>query len=203
MASIPPPRGRCRRASSRPWSRRATPGAAAARGIFLPAGRSDGSVLQEAAPSRPREEYQKRSIGGAPPGPFLSRVLGGLAQRGGAATPAASHPSRPRCREPSRDRRTRRRLKIKKTRRAFLWHGEYYLLDTFHAPAAAAGTTTLFLETPGRSDDDAAAPFPPFLRPLEDVTTRKWFSSKAHDSYQRTIMMAETTADSGGAPGGG
>ena len=31
------------------------------------------------------------------------------------------------------------RLKIKKTRRAFLWHDEYYMLDTFHSPESASG----------------------------------------------------------------
>ena len=89
------------------------------------------------------------------------------------------------------------RLKIKKTRRAFLWHGEYYLLDTFHAPAAAAGTTTLFVEAP--RDSGREAPFPPFLKPRVDVTAKKWFSSKAHDSYELTIMMADAAADAADA----
>ena len=31
------------------------------------------------------------------------------------------------------------RLKIKKTRRAFLWRDEYYMLDTFHSPESASG----------------------------------------------------------------
>ena len=39
------------------------------------------------------------------------------------------------------------RLKIKKTRRAFLWRDEYYMLDTFHSPESASGTTTLFVLT--------------------------------------------------------
>lgn len=90
------------------------------------------------------------------------------------------------------------RTTIKKTRRAFIWGNEYYLLDTFHSPKEAKGTTTLFVEkalTKGGeplpdSDDD----FPPFLRLRDDVTTKKWFSSKAHDSYQRTIAMAEDLA---------
>mmetsp|Transcript_16490 Transcript_16490/g.49240 ORF Transcript_16490/g.49240 Transcript_16490/m.49240 type:complete len:434 (-) Transcript_16490:31-1332(-) len=79
------------------------------------------------------------------------------------------------------------RCAIKKTRRAFLWNNEYYLLDTFHSPASAAGTTTLFVETPASGSTE----FPPFLRPKVDVTTTTWFDSKAHDSYERTIAMAE------------
>ena len=50
------------------------------------------------------------------------------------------------------------RLKIKKTRRAFLWRDEYYMLDTFHSPESASGTTTLFVEAP-----KGEFSFPPFL----------------------------------------
>ena len=32
--------------------------------------------------------------------------------------------------------------------------------------------------------------FPPFLEAKVDVTTKHWFSSSAHDSYARTMMMA-------------
>jgi len=77
------------------------------------------------------------------------------------------------------------RASIRKTRRAFLWDNEYYLLDTFVAPKSAAGTQTLFVESEKRD----AAP-PPFLRLVEDVTTTKWFSSH-DDDYGRTMALAE------------
>ena len=83
------------------------------------------------------------------------------------------------------------RLKIKKTRRAFLWRDEYYMLDTFHSPESASGTTTLFVEKPVA---ETRSSFPPFLELKSDVTTTEWFSSKAHDSYQRTMAMAEDLA---------
>ena len=44
------------------------------------------------------------------------------------------------------------RLKIKKTRRAFLWRDEYYMLDTFHSPESASGAesaSALTLNLPG------------------------------------------------------
>ena len=118
------------------------------------------------------------------------------------------------------------RLKIKKTRRAFLWRDEYYMLDTFHSPESASGTTTLFVEAP-----KGEFSFPPFLEakvpqaasshrarlrnssrggdtprrlatriktarepPQVDVTTKHWFSSSAHDSYARTMMLAGEVA---------
>ena len=84
---------------------------------------------------------------------------------------------------------------IKKTRRAFIWNNEYYLLDTFHSPPAAAGTTTLFVEKPvAECTKEAASNCPPFLTLKSDVTSTEWFSSKAHDSYQRTMAMAEDLA---------
>ena len=83
------------------------------------------------------------------------------------------------------------RSSIKKTRKAFIWQNEYYLLDTFHSPPAAAGTTTLFVEKPVA---ETRSSFPPFLELKSDVTTTEWFSSKAHDSYQRTMAMAEDLA---------
>ena len=36
------------------------------------------------------------------------------------------------------------RLKIKKTRRAFLWRDEYYMLDTFHSPESASGADSVW-----------------------------------------------------------
>ena len=54
-----------------------------------------------------------------------------------------------------------------------------------------AGTTTLFVEAP-----KGEFSFPPFLEAKVDVTTKHWFSSSAHDSYARTMMLAgEVAAD--------
>ena len=36
--------------------------------------------------------------------------------------------------------------------------------------------------------------FPPFLEAKVDVTTKHWFSSSAHDSYARTMMLAGEVA---------
>jgi hypothetical protein len=35
---------------------------------------------------------------------------------------------------------------------------------------------------------------PPFLEAKVDVTTKHWFSSSAHDSYARTMMLAGEVA---------
>ena len=57
--------------------------------------------------------------------------------------------------------------------------------------APRAGTTTLFVEAP-----KGEFSFPPFLEAKVDVTTKHWFSSSAHDSYARTMMLAgEVAAD--------
>ena len=50
---------------------------------------------------------------------------------------------------------------------------------------SCAGTTTLFVEAP-----KGEFSFPPFLEAKVDVTTKHWFSSSAHDSYARTMMLA-------------
>ncbi|KAH8098569.1 glycine dehydrogenase [Aureococcus anophagefferens] len=81
------------------------------------------------------------------------------------------------------------RSSIKKTRKAFIWQNEYYLLDTFHSPPAAAGTTTLFVEKPVA---ETRSSFPPFLELKSDVTTTEWFSSRR--DRQRTMAMAGTRA---------
>lgn len=79
---------------------------------------------------------------------------------------------------------------IKKTRRAFIWNNEYFLLDTFHSPVGAAGTVTLFIEKPVPDRFHTAAHVPPFITLKQDVTTQDWFSSYAHDSWRRTMAMA-------------
>lgn len=81
------------------------------------------------------------------------------------------------------------RIPIRKTRRAFIWNNEYYLLDTFHEPASCAGVTTLFLEKPVKAGTTSATELPPFVRLIEDVTTKPWFSNHAHNSWERTKNM--------------
>mmetsp|Transcript_19244 Transcript_19244/g.29191 ORF Transcript_19244/g.29191 Transcript_19244/m.29191 type:complete len:438 (-) Transcript_19244:3243-4556(-) len=85
------------------------------------------------------------------------------------------------------------RTSIRKTRRAFIWHNEYFMLDTFHSPPAAAGVKTLFVEKP-IAGGDSQRELPPFVKLLEDVTTRKWFSNIAHDSWRRTMALTEDLA---------
>ena len=51
------------------------------------------------------------------------------------------------------------RLKIKKTRRAFLWRDEYYMLDTFHSPESASGAdsaSSLNLNLPPVSPENSS-----------------------------------------------
>ena len=76
------------------------------------------------------------------------------------------------------------RLPIRKTRRAFIWKNDYYMLDTFHEPRSAAGVTTLFVERPV---DPNSPPdeLPAFIKLREDVTTKVWFSS--YDAWNRKV----------------
>ena len=86
------------------------------------------------------------------------------------------------------------RTPIVKNRRAFIWNNEYYMLDTFHSPPAAAGTKTLFIEKPLESLPESVRELPPFITLVEDVTTKKWFSSFAHDSWRRTMALTNDLA---------
>lgn len=80
------------------------------------------------------------------------------------------------------------RTPIRKTRRAFIYENDYYMLDTFSWPPATAGVTTLFVEKPG---SNTSLSVPPFVTLKEDVTTKKWFSSNAHDSWKRTMALSD------------
>lgn len=57
------------------------------------------------------------------------------------------------------------RSTIHKTRRSFIWRGQYFELDTYHAPVS----NLVILETKGIARQEAVN-FPPFLRVVEDVT---------------------------------
>jgi len=57
------------------------------------------------------------------------------------------------------------RATIRKTRRSFIWRGQYFELDTYHAPV----NDLLILETKGIAQQEVVN-FPPFLKVLEDVT---------------------------------
>ncbi|KAJ8602684.1 hypothetical protein CTAYLR_003756 [Chrysophaeum taylorii] len=81
------------------------------------------------------------------------------------------------------------RSPIRKTRRAFIWHNEYYLIDSFQSPPQTAGVTTLFIEAP--ISESTKRELPPFVNLKEDVTQRKWFTTLAHDSWKRTMAMAD------------
>ena len=91
------------------------------------------------------------------------------------------------------------RTPIKKIRRGFVWHSEYYMLDYFITPEAANGVMTLFVENPVKSREAAADHIPPFLELVQDVTEKNWFSSHAHDSWKRTQALAEELTSSSAA----
>ena len=82
------------------------------------------------------------------------------------------------------------RLKIKKTRRAFLWRDEYYMLDTFHSPESASGTTTLFVEAP-----KGEFSFPPFLEAkVHGGVLESRPTSPRGDDTPRRLAARETAA---------
>lgn len=57
------------------------------------------------------------------------------------------------------------RATIRKTRHSFIWHGQYFEIDTFHAPV----DNLTLLETKGVAEQESVN-FPPFLRVVRDVT---------------------------------
>ncbi|KAJ1461893.1 AAA domain-containing protein [Pelagophyceae sp. CCMP2097] len=81
------------------------------------------------------------------------------------------------------------RTRIKKTRRAFIWENEYYMLDSFEYPPATKGMLTLFVEKP--IQNGTVSTVPPFLRLVEDVTQKQWFNTHAHDSWKRTMAIVD------------
>ena len=60
------------------------------------------------------------------------------------------------------------RQTIRKTRRSFIWKGQYFELDEFQAPVPGL----LILETKGVAADESVK-FPPFIRVIEDITGNK------------------------------
>ena len=57
------------------------------------------------------------------------------------------------------------RATIRKTRRSFIWRGQYFEIDSFHAPI----NDLVILETKGVAQQESVN-FPPFIRVIEDVT---------------------------------
>ena len=57
------------------------------------------------------------------------------------------------------------RATIRKTRRSFIWRGQFFQIDTFHEPI----NNLVLLETKGVAQQENVN-FPPFLRVIEDVT---------------------------------
>ncbi len=57
------------------------------------------------------------------------------------------------------------RATIHKTRHSFIWRGQHFEIDTFHAPVV----NLMLLETKGVAQQESVN-FPPFLRIIEDVT---------------------------------
>jgi len=57
------------------------------------------------------------------------------------------------------------RATIRKTRRSFIWKGQYFEIDTFHEPV----DNLTILETKGVAQQESVN-FPPFIRVIKDVT---------------------------------
>ncbi len=57
------------------------------------------------------------------------------------------------------------RATIRKTRRSFIWRGQFFQIDTFHEPI----NNLVLLETKGVAQQESVN-FPPFIRVIEDVT---------------------------------
>ncbi len=57
------------------------------------------------------------------------------------------------------------RATIRKTRRSFIWRGQFFQIDTFHEPV----NNLVLLETKGVAQQECVN-FPPFIRVIEDVT---------------------------------
>jgi CYTH domain-containing protein len=60
------------------------------------------------------------------------------------------------------------RSTIRKTRRSFIWRGQYFELDTYHEPV----NNLVILETKGIAEQESVN-FPPFLRIIKEVTGDK------------------------------
>ena len=62
------------------------------------------------------------------------------------------------------------RQTIQKTRKSFIWKGQYFELDIFEKPVS----DLMILETKGVASDESVK-FPPFVRVIEDITGNKKF----------------------------
>jgi CYTH domain-containing protein len=62
------------------------------------------------------------------------------------------------------------RSTIRKTRRSFIWRGQYFEIDTFHEPVS----NLMILQTRGVVQQEDVN-FPPFIKVLEDITGNKQF----------------------------
>jgi CYTH domain-containing protein len=62
------------------------------------------------------------------------------------------------------------RQTIQKTRKSFIWKGQYFELDIFQKPVS----DLMILETKGVASDESVK-FPPFVRVIEDITGNKKF----------------------------
>jgi CYTH domain-containing protein len=57
------------------------------------------------------------------------------------------------------------RSTIRKTRRSFIWKGQYFEIDTFHQPV----DNLVILQTKGIAEQEHVN-FPPFIRVVSDIT---------------------------------
>jgi CYTH domain-containing protein len=62
------------------------------------------------------------------------------------------------------------RSTIRKTRRSFIWKGQYFEIDFFHAPV----DNLMILQTKGVAEQESVN-FPPFIKVLQDITGNKQF----------------------------
>ena len=60
------------------------------------------------------------------------------------------------------------RSTIRKTRRSFIWKGQYFEIDFFHAPV----DNLMILQTKGVAEQEDVN-FPPFIKVIEDITGKK------------------------------
>ena len=64
------------------------------------------------------------------------------------------------------------RATIRKTRRSFIWRGQYFEIDTFHQPVS----NLVILETKGVANEESVN-FPPFLRIVKDITGNREYNN--------------------------
>ena len=57
------------------------------------------------------------------------------------------------------------RATIRKTRRSFIWKGQYFEIDFFHEPV----DNLMMLQTKGVAQQESVN-FPPFIKVVEDIT---------------------------------